>query len=181
MSENDRPLNKFFLAAYSAAMFFVYALAGKRALYGEPSSSTSGGRSSRFKAALDRAVAAERPPDQTPESSREESAADGVSRERQHLDTSDGKHAGTDSSKHMTVPAGLGLQPGEPRQQRLAEGWHTPKPERLPKPTYWPAALAFGVTLLAWGPVTSWIVATVGFIVCAISLAGWIGDLRYER
>ncbi len=48
-------------------------------------------------------------------------------------------------------------------------------PEELPQPTFWPIALAFGVTLLFWGFLTSLIISAVGVVVTAVSITGWIG------
>lgn len=48
-------------------------------------------------------------------------------------------------------------------------------------PTYWPATLAFGITLLCWGLVTTWIISVVGLIVFAVGLAGWIGELCHAE
>ena len=59
--------------------------------------------------------------------------------------------------------------------------WSSPKPEVLAEPTWWPAALAFGSTLLAWGLVTSFIIAFIGLVVFAVSLTGWIRDIRHEQ
>jgi hypothetical protein len=61
----------------------------------------------------------------------------------------------------------------------LRPGWQLVEREPLPRPTYWPAALAFGITLLAWGILTSWIISIAGGIVLAVALAGWIGELRH--
>ena len=63
----------------------------------------------------------------------------------------------------------------------LKEGWNRPKPEVLPEPTWWPAALALGSTLLAWGLITSFIVLLIGFVTFVIALVGWIGDIRHEN
>jgi hypothetical protein len=60
------------------------------------------------------------------------------------------------------------------------EGWNIPKPDHIPRPTAWPAAMALGVTFFAWGFVTSPIVLGVGLAVFALSLAGWIGEIRHE-
>jgi hypothetical protein len=69
----------------------------------------------------------------------------------------------------------------EPVAKRaLRPGWTVPHPEVLPKPTFWPAALAFAVTFLLWGIVTSPIITVVGGILFGVSLAGWIGDIRHE-
>jgi hypothetical protein len=60
-------------------------------------------------------------------------------------------------------------------------GWSRPKPERLAKPTWWPAALALGATLLVWGLIVSRVIFACGVTLTAISLAGWIGDIRHEH
>ena len=39
--------------------------------------------------------------------------------------------------------------------------------------------LALGATLIDWGLITSFIVLIIGLITFAVSLAGWIGDLRH--
>lgn len=65
--------------------------------------------------------------------------------------------------------------------QSARPGW-TPLPlEHLPLPTYWPSGLAFAITLIFWGLITSWVIITVGILVFIISLAGWIQDIRHER
>jgi hypothetical protein len=70
---------------------------------------------------------------------------------------------------------------GEPEAKRaLRPGWTVPHPEELPKPTFWPAALAFAITFLLWGIVTSPIITVVGVLLFGVSLAGWIGDIRQE-
>ena len=66
-------------------------------------------------------------------------------------------------------------------QRSEQDEWSSPKPEVLAEPTWWPAALAFGSTLLAWGLVTSFIIALIGLAVFAVSLAGWIRDIRHEQ
>jgi hypothetical protein len=69
----------------------------------------------------------------------------------------------------------------ESNQSPQQEGWSRPKPEVLAKPTWWPAALALGATLFVWGLVTSFIILAIGLAASAISLAGWIGDIRHEH
>jgi sensor domain CHASE-containing protein len=59
-------------------------------------------------------------------------------------------------------------------------GWTRVPGEEIPEPTFWPAALALGTVLLFWGSVTSWIVAAVGLILLAVSVAGWLGEMRHE-
>ncbi len=57
------------------------------------------------------------------------------------------------------------------------EDWTTPLPKSLPRPTYWPAMLAFGMTLTLLGPVTSMAISVAGAAFAVVALAGWIGDI----
>jgi len=59
--------------------------------------------------------------------------------------------------------------------------WHAPLPEKIPEPTYWPALLAFGVVLILWGLVSTWLISLAGIIITGFSLAGWIGAMIHER
>jgi hypothetical protein len=61
------------------------------------------------------------------------------------------------------------------------EDWSKPKPDTIPRPTYFPAAMAFGLTFLLWGIVTSPVVLGVGGVVIALSLVGWIREMRHEE
>jgi hypothetical protein len=69
----------------------------------------------------------------------------------------------------------------EEPQQTTHPGWEPLPHEHLPHPTYWPAGLALGITFLAWGLITSWVILAVGFVFFVASLAGWIQEIRYER
>ena len=55
------------------------------------------------------------------------------------------------------------------------------KPDAVPRPTCWPAVLAFGVTFLFWGIVTSWTISLVGLVVLIVSLVGWIKEIIHEH
>jgi hypothetical protein len=84
------------------------------------------------------------------------------------------------------APAPASTRAPEPRREQAAAtalrpGWSVPHPEVMPRPTFWPAALAFAVTFLLWGIVTSPIITIVGAILLVVSLSGWIGDIRNER
>jgi hypothetical protein len=59
-------------------------------------------------------------------------------------------------------------------------GWNLPRPAHLPHPTYWPAVLAMGIVILAWGLVTNAIVTVVGVVIFFVALIGWIGDMRHD-
>lgn len=63
----------------------------------------------------------------------------------------------------------------------LLPGWHEPRPEEIPKPTYNPIIFAIGIMLLALGVVTSFWVSVVGSILFVLALAQWIGELRHEH
>ena len=58
---------------------------------------------------------------------------------------------------------------------------YRPKPEVLPKPTFWPLILAAGITLSAWGIVTSYPILILGLGMTIVAVANWIGDIRHEQ
>ena len=72
---------------------------------------------------------------------------------------------------------------------QIPKGWHKPLPEHLPKPGYWPAIMALGITFMLWALAVGFneVVSTiiilflVGLSLFTVALAGWIGDLRDER
>lgn len=59
------------------------------------------------------------------------------------------------------------------------DGWKTPHPPRLPRPTYWPAILALGVNLILLGPVTLLPVGLVGLAFVVTALIGWTGEIMH--
>jgi len=59
--------------------------------------------------------------------------------------------------------------------------WTVLPPTKLPEATVWPAMLALAITFLVWGLVTSLIITGIGLVLFAISMAGWIRDIRHER
>ena len=60
----------------------------------------------------------------------------------------------------------------------VPEGWTRPLPEKIARPTYWPSTLAFGATLMLWGPVTTYVISGIGILVCAVALIGWAHEVR---
>jgi len=56
--------------------------------------------------------------------------------------------------------------------------WSAPKPERIPQPTAMPAATALGVTLIAFGALTSTIVSIAGALLTAFAVARWIKEMH---
>jgi len=78
-----------------------------------------------------------------------------------------------------TTPRGTGGILGtETRDEK--PGWHKPLPERIPEPTPWPAVIAFGATLMAFGVVTSWAFSVVGLVFLVVGVAGWVERMRHE-
>jgi hypothetical protein len=64
---------------------------------------------------------------------------------------------------------------------RPAPDWTDSKPATLPKPTYAPVSVAFGLMLGAAGVVTSFWVSVAGLILFVLGLANWIGGLVHEQ
>ena len=50
----------------------------------------------------------------------------------------------------------------------------------LPSPSYWPITLAFSMTLIAIGVVSSFLVSIVGVLALLASIAGWTMENRAE-
>jgi hypothetical protein len=50
----------------------------------------------------------------------------------------------------------------------------------LPAPSVWPATVGAGVTMMAFGVVTSLYFSAAGVVVLALGLLGWIEELRHE-
>ena len=63
----------------------------------------------------------------------------------------------------------------------LPTGWSRPLPAELPEPTYWPAVMALGIVLFAWGFVTTFLITGIGLILVIMAFRGWIGDIRHEQ
>ncbi|GEM_PF-2120419 len=66
---------------------------------------------------------------------------------------------------------------GGPREY---EGWNAPIPEHLPRRTLWPVATALGTVLIFWGVVTSYVIVAAGVGLLALSVGGWIQEIRAE-
>lgn len=54
------------------------------------------------------------------------------------------------------------------------------KPEHLPKPSYWPFFMALGLMFAGWGLLSTWLFSVIGLLVVAVSLFGWINNMRHE-
>lgn len=61
------------------------------------------------------------------------------------------------------------------------DNWKEARPQKFPRPTYWPFFLAMGVAFLAWGLLAGWMISVAGVVVMIISLIGWINEMRHER
>lgn len=93
-----------------------------------------------------------------------------------HDEPRDGGASGAAAALVDGAPAEAAAEP-----VRLRPGWQAVEREPLPRPTYWPAALALAIVLLAWGIATTFLISIVGAILLAISLAGWIGELLHDH
>jgi hypothetical protein len=78
---------------------------------------------------------------------------------------------------HTVVEPNTAISQGKQTNQAAQEAWHE-LPHSLPKPTYWPAALALGTALTFLGITTTYIVSMVGLILLGISIGGWIWEIR---
>ncbi|MGV3529325.1 MAG: hypothetical protein ACO1OO_10560 [Flavisolibacter sp.] len=54
------------------------------------------------------------------------------------------------------------------------------QPEKMPQPTYMPFFLAVSLLFLAWGLLSTWIIAVAGGVGTCISLIGWIKHMLHE-
>jgi hypothetical protein len=61
------------------------------------------------------------------------------------------------------------------------EGWGIARPEKPPRGTLYPAAVALGATFLVWGLIASLIITAFGLVLFATAMAGWIAEIRHER
>jgi hypothetical protein len=84
--------------------------------------------------------------------------------------------------RHSTGAAGAVRQPDveQPVQPYPEEIQVDGRVIELPQPSFWPMVLAFGVTFLFFGLVTSVAISVAGAIVLAWAIAGWIGELRHD-
>jgi hypothetical protein len=65
-------------------------------------------------------------------------------------------------------------------QERI-EGWHIPKPEAIPAPTYWPLVLSFGATLIGFGVLTSYLISLAGIVLFILAIVKWIGEMCRDQ
>jgi hypothetical protein len=67
------------------------------------------------------------------------------------------------------------------REEKGMKGWHMPKPEVMPSPSYWPVVLAFGAALMGFGALTSYIISLVGLVLFILAMTKWIGEMCREK
>ncbi len=75
--------------------------------------------------------------------------------------------------------AGVGAGSDRVTEDAGGPGWTTPEPESVPRPTAAPAALALGLTLLAFGALTSWIISAMGAVVAVGASGRWITEMHH--
>lgn len=92
---------------------------------------------------------------------------------------------GAKTEEPRAAPRAIDARPATPAVQPHVDHTGTGAPPAahpvLPQPTYWPAVLAFGITLVAWGFVTSVFISLAGLLVIFLAIGGWIGDLLHEH
>jgi putative membrane protein len=66
------------------------------------------------------------------------------------------------------------------RHTNVPAGWELLPPETLPRPNFFPAGLAMGITFILWGLITSWVILGVGIGLFTASFAGWIYEILRE-
>ncbi len=59
-------------------------------------------------------------------------------------------------------------------------GWSRPKPEIIPRSTYWPILFAGGLAFMLWGTISDIWTFGAGLILFVISMIGWVNDLLNE-
>jgi len=63
-------------------------------------------------------------------------------------------------------------------------GWTQPKPDHIPRPSFWPAGLALGIVVFVIAPafeyVVSYLFVVSGLLLIAFSLRGWMAGIRDE-
>lgn len=67
------------------------------------------------------------------------------------------------------------VSPASPAAAEEELGQHI----HLPRPTIWPAMIAFGTTLLGFGVMSSLTFAICGVVILLLGVAGWIQELRH--
>lgn len=69
---------------------------------------------------------------------------------------------------------------GHKVEAELRPGWGRPKPEVIPRATYWPILLAGGISFVFWGLISDIWIFGAGVLLSVASMIGWINDLLNE-
>ena len=59
-------------------------------------------------------------------------------------------------------------------------GWSRPKPEIIPRATYWPILFGGGIAFIFWGIISDVWMFAAGLILAIASIIGWVNDLLNE-
>jgi hypothetical protein len=70
---------------------------------------------------------------------------------------------------------------GQPGTAQAGGGWNLPQPDTVPRPTYWPAVLAFGCSLVGFGVLTSYLFSALGALISVIAVLKWIREIVHEQ
>ncbi len=80
----------------------------------------------------------------------------------------------------MVDKAGVGQASESEKASAETEKEGALPPVHVPGPSIWPAVLGFGVTLLLFGVLSSWVFSLVGLVAFVWALASWITQIRHE-
>ena len=92
-----------------------------------------------------------------------------------------GALAGNERRVAPSRPVFPEVQRGQQREVLLQEGWGSPSPQRLIKPSYWPFVFGLGITFLLGGIATDFMVSGLGIFIFGLGMIGWIRDLLDEQ
>ena len=69
------------------------------------------------------------------------------------------------------------MAPETNRPETNRNDWVAPPEQKIPQPTYAPAAMALGVAFVFFGIVTSYLFCAAGAVIMALALTRWIGAM----
>ncbi len=87
--------------------------------------------------------------------------------------------AGTPTRAGGTT-AGEERAPDHETETEPHPGWSRPKPEIIPRATYWPVLFAGGTAFIFWGVISDIWMFGAGLILAIMSMIGWVNDLLNE-
>lgn len=103
---------------------------------------------------------------------------------KQHKQQVEVEQLTPESDEQLFLPKPDNIPVVEHRLRRnkfhVREGWSEAMPHTLPRPTYAPAALAFGVVFGSFGMLTKWYFIALGGVIILIAIWSWVMELVNE-